>query len=145
MTLFSFILVSVFNFPTKPHVDCLIFLYSPLCFHLSINLIFSQTCISHHRCEKYSNLWCSNKWQMDLQVKRLKEEISTTPWKNFVTGPYHHPQGRDKLLISSVKGEAYGNLFRNILVSVNFLKTLTEECTFCYEALLSKKPADWSY
>ena len=132
MTLFSFILVSVFNFPTKPHVDCLIFLYSPLCFHLSINLIFSQTSISHHRCEKYSNLWCSNKWQMDLQVKRLKEEISTTPRKNFVTGPYHHPQGRDKLLISSVKGEAYGNLFRNILVSFEQKTCRLELLSFCH-------------
>ena len=43
---------------------------------------------------------------MDLKVKRLKEEISTTPRKNSVTSPYHHPQGRDKLVIPSVKGEA---------------------------------------
>ena len=36
---------------------------------------------------------------MDLQVKKLKVEISTTPRQNCLTGPYHQPQGRDKLLI----------------------------------------------
>ena len=41
---------------------------------------------------------------MDLQVKKLKVDISATPRKSFVTGPYHHPQG-DKLLIPAVKGE----------------------------------------
>ena len=62
--------------------DCLIFLQSPLRFHLSINFIFSQTCICQHGCEKYSNLCCSNKWKMDLQVKNLKVDISATPRKN---------------------------------------------------------------
>ena len=42
---------------------------------------------------------------MDLQVKILKEDIFTTPWENSLTDPYHHPQGRDKLLIPPVKGE----------------------------------------
>ena len=42
---------------------------------------------------------------MDLQVKKLKADISATPRKNSVTGPYHQPQGRDKLLIPPVKGE----------------------------------------
>ena len=48
----------------------------------------------------------------DLQVKKLKEDISATPLppptpirKNSVTGPYHHPQGREKLLIPPVKGK----------------------------------------
>ena len=68
-----------------------------------MNFIFSQTCISHHGCEKF---WGSNKWKMDLQVKKMKVDISATPKKNSVTGPYHHPQGRDKLLIPPVKGEA---------------------------------------
>ena len=62
--------------------SCLIFIQSPLRFHLSINFIFSQTCISHHGCEKYSNLWCSDKWKMDLQVKKLKVDISANPRKN---------------------------------------------------------------
>ena len=35
--------------------------------------IFSQTCIFHHDCEKYSNLWCSDKLKKYLQVKRKKE------------------------------------------------------------------------
>ena len=52
---------------------------------------------------------------MDLQVKKLKVDISATPRKNPVTGPYHHPQGRDKLLIPR-KGEEKGNLFRNVLL-----------------------------
>ena len=40
---------------------------------------------------------------MDLQVKKLEVEISATPRKNSVTGPYHHPQGRDKLLIPQLR------------------------------------------
>ena len=43
---------------------------------------------------------------MDFQVKKLKVDISATPRKNSVTGPYNHPQGRQ-------------------------IRTLTEECTFC--------------
>ena len=35
---------------------------------------------------------------MDLQVKKLKVDI-TTPRQNSLPDPYHHPQGRDKLLI----------------------------------------------
>ena len=93
-----------------------VFLPGFMRFHLSINLIFSQTCISHDGCEKYSNLWCSDNWKMNLQVKKLKVDISATPRKNSVTGPYHHPQGRDKLLIPRVKGEEKGNLFRNVLL-----------------------------
>ena len=36
---------------------------------------------------------------MELQVKKLKVGISTTPRQNSLYGPYHHLQGRDKLLI----------------------------------------------
>ena len=71
----------------------------PLGFHLSINFIFSQTCISHQGC----NLWSSDKSKMDLQVKKLKVHISATRKKNSDTSPYHHPQGRDKLLIPPVE------------------------------------------
>ena len=42
---------------------------------------------------------------MDFQVKKLKVDISATPKKNPDTGPNYHPQGRDKLLIPSVKTE----------------------------------------
>ena len=41
----------------------------------------------------------------DLQVNKLKVGIYATPRKNSVIGPYHHPQGRSKLLIPQVKGE----------------------------------------
>ena len=37
---------------------------------------------------------------MDLQVKKLKVDISHNPRKNSLVSPYHDPQGRDKLLIS---------------------------------------------
>ena len=37
---------------------------------------------------------------MDFQVKKLKVDISTVPRENSLTGPYDHPQGRGKLLIS---------------------------------------------
>ena len=42
---------------------------------------------------------------MGLQVKKLKVNICATPKKNSDSGLYHHPQGRDKLLIRPVKGE----------------------------------------
>ena len=42
---------------------------------------------------------------MDLQVKKLKVDISAIPKKNYDTGPYHYPQARDKLLIPPVKRE----------------------------------------
>ena len=43
---------------------------------------------------------------MDLQVRKLKEEISATLRKKSVTGSYHDSQGRqDSLLIPTGKGE----------------------------------------
>ena len=53
---------------------------------------------------------------MDLQVKNLKVNISTTPKQNNLPGPYYHPQGRYKLLIPPVEGEDYENLFQNVLI-----------------------------
>ena len=44
--------------------------------------VLSQTCISHHGCEKYSNLWCLDKRKMDFQVNKLTVDISTNPGKN---------------------------------------------------------------
>ena len=41
---------------------------------------------------------------MDLQVKKLKVDISATPRKNSSTGPCHHHQGRDQSLIPPFKG-----------------------------------------
>ena len=58
-------------------------------------------CIFHHGCRKYSNLWCSSKWKMDLQVKKMKVAIVTkvklSPWS------LSSPQGKNKLLIPPVK------------------------------------------
>ena len=42
---------------------------------------------------------------MNLKVKKLKVDISTTPRQNSLTGPYHHRQDGDKLLIPFSKGE----------------------------------------
>ena len=39
--------------------------------------IFSQTCISHHRWGKFSDLCCSSYWKMHLPVKKLNLEIFT--------------------------------------------------------------------
>ena len=42
---------------------------------------------------------------MQLQVKKsLKVDLFTTPGKSFV-GSYHHPLGRDKLLIPRSYGD----------------------------------------
>ena len=82
-----------------------IFLYTPLGFHFSINVIFSQTCIYHHACEKCSNLWCSGKWKMDLRVKKLKQAFLLTPSKTLSPVPiitsrsvinYSFPQLRER-------------------------------------------------
>ena len=39
----------------------------------------NKTCIFHHGCGKYSNLRCSSKWKMYLQVKKMKVDIVTKP------------------------------------------------------------------
>ena len=98
--------------------------------------IFSQSCIFHHGREKYSNSWCCDKWKMDLQVKKLKVDISTTHSQNSVPCPYHDPQCREKLLIPQVKGEDYENLFQNVLLKSIFIKHVIEEYTFCWKVLL---------
>ena len=80
---------------------------------------------------------------MDLQVKKLKVDIYTTPKQNSLHGPYHLPQGRDKLLIPSVKGEDYDYCLKSM-----FLKYLTEECTFCWKVLFGEfeqKPGGYNY
>ena len=37
--------------------------------------------------------------KMDLQVKKLKPDISTNSKQNSLPDPYYYPQGNDKLLI----------------------------------------------
>ena len=69
--------------------------------------IFSQTCISHHGCKKYANLWCSEQWKMELQVKKIESRhfyypkaklsprsLSSPPGKRQIT---HFPQLRGEL------------------------------------------------
>ena len=74
----------------------------------------NKTCIFHRGCGKYSNLWCSSKWKMDLQVKKMKVNIVTKA--KLSPRSLHHPQGKKKLLIPLVKGEDYENLFPNELL-----------------------------
>ena len=61
-----------------------------------------------------------DKLKIELRVKKLKVDISTTPRQNYLHGPYYHPQGRAKAdtdhSFSPVKGEDYENL-------ANFFKT----------------------
>ena len=55
----------------------LIFLWIYLDF-ISLHIfcwIFSQTCMSHHGWEKFSNLWCSSYWKIYFQVKILTLDI----------------------------------------------------------------------
>ena len=54
--------------------------------------------------------------ELHLQVKKLKVDLFTTPSQNSLPGPYHHPLGRDKLLIPPVKCDDYENLFQNVLL-----------------------------
>ena len=62
-----------------------------------------------------------DKWQLELPVKKSKVDISTTPMQNSLHGPYHRPQGRDRLTIPPVNQEDHENL-------VNFFKTCTLRC-----------------
>ena len=115
-------------------------------FHLSINFIFSQTCISHHGCEKYSNLWCSDKWKTDLQVKKLKEDISATQEKlchRSLSSPsrqrqitYSPYQGRG-LRKGISKSIALSQLFKNINRKMHFLLKGPFQQKPCWLQLLS--------
>ena len=59
---------------------------------------------------------------MDLQVKKLKLDISATPMKNSITGLYHHPQGRDKLLISPLRERTKETYFEMYCFKSMFLR-----------------------
>ena len=74
----------------------------------------NKRCIFHHGCGKYSNLWFSSKWKMDLQVKKMKVDIVTKT--KLSPRSLSSPQGKNKLLIPPVKGEGYENLFPNELL-----------------------------
>ena len=53
---------------------------------------------------------------MDLSVKKLKVDISTTPRQTSLPGHYHHPKAETNYSFPPVKGEDYGNLFQNVLL-----------------------------
>ena len=42
------------------------------------------------------NIWCSDKWKMDLQGKKLKADICHTSWQNALTVPHHGNLGKYK-------------------------------------------------
>ena len=67
---------------------------------------------------------------MDLQVKKFKVDISTTPKQNSLTGPYHHPKAEINYSFPPVKGEDYENLIQNVLLKVNFFKTCNRRIHF---------------
>ena len=62
-----------------------------------------------------------DKWKMELQVKKIKVDISTTPRQNYLHGPYHHPKAETDYSFPPVKGEDYENI-------VNFFKTFALRC-----------------
>ena len=74
----------------------------------------NKTCIFHYGCGKYSNLWCSSKWKMDLQVKKMKVDIV----KKAKLSPrsLSSPPRQKQITIPPVKGEDYENLFPNELL-----------------------------
>ena len=53
---------------------------------------------------------------MDLQVKKLKIDISTTPRQNSLPGSYHHPKVETNYSFPAVKSKDYENLFQNVLL-----------------------------
>ena len=65
---------------------------------------------------------------MDLQVKKLKVDISTTHRQNSLSPVLSSPQGRDKLHMKTY--------FKMYCFNSIFSKHVTEECTFFWNVLL---------
>ena len=59
---------------------------------------------------------------MDLQAKKLKVDISTTPTQNSPRS-LSSPILQRQITHPPVKGENYENLFPHVLLRVNFFKT----------------------
>ena len=87
---------------------------------LHINFIFSLTCISQHDCEKYLNLWSSDKWKRNLQVKKLKVDISTTFRQNSFAGLYHHPKAEINYSFPKLRGRTKKPVSKYISLSQLF-------------------------
>ena len=72
---------------------------------------------------------------MDLQVKKLKVDISTTPRQNFLPSSYRHPEVEANYSFPAVKAEDYENLFQNVLRSVSIFKIWNRRMRFLLECL----------
>ena len=83
--------------------------------------------MSHYGCEKYSNLRCSDKWKMDLQVKKLKVDLFTTPRQNSLPGTYHHSLGNENAHSLQLRGRTMKTYFKMYCFKSTFLKDVTEE------------------
>ena len=92
--------------------------------------IFSQTFISHHDFEKYSYLWCSDNWKMDLQVEKLKVDIFTTSRQNSHRS-LSLPTWQRQITHSPQVTRTMKTYFTMCCFKSTFLKYVTKECTFC--------------
>ena len=82
--------------------------------------------------KKYSNSWCRDKWNMDLQVKNLKLDISTTPWQtSLFPVPIITPRQRQITRSLQLRWRTMKTYFKMYWFKSIFLKPVTEECTFC--------------
>ena len=78
--------------------------------------------ISHHGCEKDSNLWCSDKWKTDLLVRKLKVHISATTKKNSDTGPIIIPKAETNYSFHQSRERTKKTYFEMYCFKSTFLK-----------------------
>ena len=75
------------------------------------------------------NLWCSSKWKMDLQVKnesRHSDKGKTLSPVCIITS-----KAKTNYSFPQLKGRTMKTYLQMNCFKPNFLKQLTEECTFC--------------
>ena len=68
-------------------------------------------CISHHGCEKYSNLWCQISAKWNSKSKNLKQILPLPQGKNLSTVLIITPKVETAYLFPPVQWEDYENLF----------------------------------
>ena len=78
-------------------------------------------CISHHGCEKYSNLWCQIRGKWNCEAKNVKQTLLLPQGKTLSTVPIIAPKEKTDYSFPPVKGEDYEN-------QVNFFKICTIRC-----------------
>ena len=95
------------------------------------------------------NSWCCEKWNMDLQVKKLKVDISTTPGQTSLSPvPIITPKAETNYSFPPVKAEDYENLFQKVLLEVNIFKTCNRRMHFLLECPFGdfeQKPDRYNY